>query len=155
MRGKEIIKLFSIALIFVALVIAASVVCFADTPPSVPDEVRIDVYVNGTKTSDVAYTIKGNIYLNLDTIRNTLSCRSLRLSIGIYILQSLILLPNLLFLTANVHPQLPEITCLTLVERSNDESVPGQDRSERSTHLAMVFTSRHVITHPFNYILID
>ena len=69
MRGKEIRKVFSIAFIFVLLVIFASVVCFADTPPAYNDEVRIDVYVNGSKTGDVAYTIKGNIYLNLDTIR--------------------------------------------------------------------------------------
>ena len=70
MRGKEIRTLFSIAFIFVALVTTASVVCFADTPPAYNDEVQIDVYVNGSKTSDVAYTIKGNIYLNISTIRN-------------------------------------------------------------------------------------
>ena len=70
MRGKEIRKVFSIAFIFAALVFMASVVCFADAPPAYNDEVRIDVYVNGSKTNDVAYTIKGNIYLNLDTIRN-------------------------------------------------------------------------------------
>ncbi len=69
MRGKEITKVFSIAFLFAVLVILASVVCFADTPPAYNDEVRIDVYVNGSKTSDVAYTIKGNIYLNLNTIR--------------------------------------------------------------------------------------
>ena len=69
MRGKEVSILFSIAFIFIALVIAASVVCFADTPPAYNDEVQIDVYVNGSKTSDIAYTIKGNIYLNLNTIR--------------------------------------------------------------------------------------
>ena len=69
MRGKEITKVFSIAFLFAVLVILASAVCFADTPPAYNDEVRIDVYVNGSKTSDVAYTIKGNIYLNLNTIR--------------------------------------------------------------------------------------
>ena len=69
MRGKEITKVFSIAFLFAVLVILASAVCFADTPPAYNDEVLIDVYVNGSKTSDVAYTIKGNIYLNLNTIR--------------------------------------------------------------------------------------
>ena len=70
MRGKEIRKLFSVAFIFVVLVIAASAVCFAETPPAYNDEVRIDVYVNGSKTGDAAYTIKGNIYLNINTIKN-------------------------------------------------------------------------------------
>ena len=69
MRGKEITKVFSIAFLFAVLVILASVVCFADTPPAYNDEVPLDIYVNGTRISDVAYTIKGNIYLNLDTIR--------------------------------------------------------------------------------------
>ncbi|MBQ1891336.1 MAG: hypothetical protein II164_03210, partial [Firmicutes bacterium] len=56
-------------LIFVLLAVSAGSVCFAETPPSVADEVRCDVYVNGKKVSDEAYTIKGNLYISLDTLK--------------------------------------------------------------------------------------
>ena len=62
-------KIISLLLIFVLLAVSAGSVCFAETPPSVADEVRCDVYVNGKKVSDEAYTIKGNLYISLDTLK--------------------------------------------------------------------------------------
>ena len=68
MKGRDFRKLISLAF-FVVLVVIASAVCFADTPPSVADEVACPIYVNGSKISDTGYTIKGNLYISIDTLR--------------------------------------------------------------------------------------
>ncbi|MBO4861423.1 MAG: hypothetical protein J5535_00800, partial [Firmicutes bacterium] len=62
-------RIISFVLVFVLLAVSAGSVCFAETPPSVANEVRCDVYVNGKKTEDEGWTIKGNLYISLDTLK--------------------------------------------------------------------------------------
>ena len=51
------------------LIMIGSAVCFADTPPYEDTYSDCAVYVNNVKTSEKAYTIKGNIYISIQTLQ--------------------------------------------------------------------------------------
>ncbi len=56
-------------ILLLLLVALGSAVCFADTPPAEDTYSDCAVYVNNIKTSDKAYTIKGNIYISIQTLQ--------------------------------------------------------------------------------------
>ena len=51
------------------LIILGSAVAFAETPPHEEVYSRCNIYVNNVKISDRAYTVKGNIYITIDTLK--------------------------------------------------------------------------------------
>ena len=62
---KTILYIFLVTL----LVGLGSALCFADVPPAEDTYSDCAVYVNNVKTSEKAYTIKGNIYISIQTLQ--------------------------------------------------------------------------------------
>jgi len=63
------ILIYTLVLMFVlGLAVPSSQASFADDLPYADDYVELAVWVNGSKTKEVAYTIKGNIYVKLSTL---------------------------------------------------------------------------------------
>ena len=64
---KQII-IYTLVLMFVLSASVPRNSSFADELPAADDYVQLKVRINGNKTDEVAYTIKGNIYIKLSTL---------------------------------------------------------------------------------------
>jgi len=70
---KNIVKksiIILLALTFVlAFVVPKSENSFAETPPYIDDYQQTKVWINGSLTNEVAFTIKGNVYIKVSTLQ--------------------------------------------------------------------------------------
>ena len=80
-RIKNII-IYALVLSFV-LVVALSGASYAETPPYSGDYQKLSVRVNGKAVSDVAYTIKGNVYIKTSTLQKYGDTTKLTIDIAI------------------------------------------------------------------------
>ena len=61
-------RLVIISILSAAIILLAAAFCYAETVPWTSEYTAIDIYVDGSKTGQVAYLQGGNIYISTDTL---------------------------------------------------------------------------------------
>ena len=66
---SKILRLVIITLLAAVFVLSMTVFCCADTVPYTGDYTKCDIYVNGSRLSQPATLVSGNVYVDIDIIR--------------------------------------------------------------------------------------
>ena len=67
---SKILRIVIITLLVAVFALSITVFCYADDVPYYSDYTPCDIYVNGNALSQQATLVSGNIYIDIDTLRN-------------------------------------------------------------------------------------